>query len=180
MSTVDWKNPQKRNGRTRYATTCACGNVRWLTKSDAKRAGDCFQCSQRKKAKLGYKATVAKWGYDSALIHVQAYLLDNPSKGEQAIIQALARSGHQFEREVIFARDENHKALLDFVVYGRYVIEFNGGCHINHRERDLYKFNAIRSAGYQLLVLEDHDLGDLDTILGEFLIDRTPVTSIAS
>jgi very-short-patch-repair endonuclease len=185
MSKVDWEHPERRNGRMRYPVTCTnlvdgqpCGNTRWLTKYDAKRAGDCFHCSQVKKAKLGYKATVAKHGADSALTHVQKHLLRHPSKGELAVMQALADGGHQYERETMFTRDDGRKYLLDFLVYGKYVIEFNGGCHINHVERDLYKFNAIRSAGHHLLVLVERDLPNLDSILGEFLTNaiRTPAT----
>ena len=152
----------------RYPVLCACGRERLLTKYDALRAGQCFHCAQREKGKLGYRATVALHGPDFALEHVQAYLLANPSPNELKVIGILRDMGINHEREVIL-RYGGSKYLIDFVINGCHAIEVNGGCHILHEARDQRKFNAIRSDGYRLLVLEACDLDRAEEIISDFL-----------
>lgn len=176
MSTIKWDDAViftrivkgKPRREKRYPVICECGRERLLSKYDAARAGQCFHCSQREKGKLGYRATVASKGHDFALEYVQAYRLENPSRLELRLIGVLRDMGINYEREVWLKFDDRNY-LIDFVINGCHAIEVNGGCHILHEARDQRKFNAIRSDGYRLLVLEECDLDRADEIISDYL-----------
>lgn len=178
---VRWAEGEYRIRRTkgrdiremRYPALCeSCGETRWLARADARRAeakgSVCFQCSQVIKAKLGYKKCVELHGNDFAIRAVQRHHLAKPSLGEQALIAALDAREVAYEREVLLP-DGERRWLIDFVVNGVWAIEYNGGCHVLHGERDLYKANDIRTAGFRLLVLDETDLPHLGRILDDFL-----------
>lgn len=181
MNTVDWLNPVRQprivNGKvrydTRYKVTCACGNERWLRKADALKAGPCFTCAQRAKGRKGYQATVARHGKHIATEKLQAYRLAHPSDLERQVMGILNRLGVQYEREVWLESVVTAKSqiyLIDFVINGRLAIEVNGDwAHQFHRERDRQKCNAIRQHGFRLLVLEEGDMPQAETILDSFL-----------
>lgn len=149
-----------------------CGQERLLTTSDAKRAlargSKCFRCSQIEKARKGYAACVKKHGAAYAVAVVQKYRLSNPSSLEQQVMTALARLALPVEREVL-VMDEGRHYLVDFVIGGTLAIEVNGGCHVLHVERDLLKANAVRRAGYRLLILTESDMSDLERLLRSFV-----------
>jgi len=149
-----------------------CGQERLLTKRDAKRAQErnskCFRCSQIEKARKGYAACVKKHGASFAVAVVQQYRLSNPSTLEQQVMNALAHLELASEREVLVMDDERHY-LIDFVIAGKLAIEVNGGCHVLHTQRDLLKANAVRRAGYRLLILTESDMSDLERLLRSFV-----------
>lgn len=157
----------------RVAVQCpACGQSRLLAKSDAKKAlargSKCFHCSQVEKARKGYAACVKKHGAAYAVTMVQQYRLSNPSSLEQRVMQALNLLSVKVEREVLVVDGDRHY-LVDFVLDGKLAIEVNGGCHVLHVQRDLLKANAVRRAGYRLLILTESDMRDLERVLRSFV-----------
>lgn len=179
---VDWNRAEVRTrfvkGKPRrmtfYLALClSCGETRWLTGADGRRAEKresvCRHCSQIAKAKLAYQECVSRYGNDFAIRRVQKSLLTKqPSKGEQAVIAALEKRPLAYEREVLMP-ETGRSWLVDFMVNGALAIEYNGGCHVLHVERDQIKHNDIRRAGFRLLVIEEDDLPNLDSILDTFL-----------
>lgn len=177
-SRVDWDKPYrttrmskgKTRSEVRYPTYCPrCHQPRLLPRHHARVAGLCFRCSQSQKGKLGYKAMVDRHGPTAALEHLQRWLLDHPSENELRIIQTLSEMGLNYEREVWITTPDDRNFLIDFVINGLHAIEVNGGCHINHVERDQQKYNAIRHEGYRLLVLEECDLPQARSIITDYL-----------
>lgn len=184
---VDWSAgvvfEQVVRGKTRrarrYPVTCACGAVRWLTASDARRAGLCYQCSQRHKAALGYAAMVARYGEKWAVRHVQAYRLAHPSTLEQAVTLILRDLRVSFEREYWLATRatgrRQHVYLVDFLVHVggvAYAIEVNGEwAHSHHAKRDKLKLRLLKRRGFPTLVLEEADIraGRAEQMLVDFL-----------
>lgn len=164
---------RKSKGRTRqemiYPVTCKCGKERWLKKADAQKDPACFNCSQRERGKKGYQATKAKCGPMFAITCVQTHRLANPSSLEKQVIGILDSYGVQYEREVLFTQGETHY-LIDFVINGRQAIEVNGDYpHQFRPAHDQKKYNAMRAAGYQLLVLHESDMKSAGAILCTFL-----------
>lgn len=172
-SRIDWHHPQihtrsvkgKSRTESRYLATCACGHQRWLNRQAARKAetNPCFKCSQRTKAPKGYAAAVEKWGSGFALNKLSAWLIAHPSKLEQQVMSILNGLRVLYEREV---RLGNY--LLDFVI-GRQVIEVNGDIHKFHVERDSRKVQAIREAGYKLLIVQEADMEIAPLLISEFL-----------
>ena len=185
LSSVDWDHPQQQKrtvkGKDRqvtvYVVTCLnhcpdgnlCGNMRFLTGSDARKAGKCFRCAQIEKAPKGYRGLIEKRGPEFAIEKVQAHQLAHPSRPTSRIIDLLNQMGVQYEREVLL-KYEDRRYLLDFVVNGHSVIEVDGQwVHSHHQQRDQRKHNAIRNAGYRLLPLSDQDLNRAGAIISDYL-----------
>ena len=172
-SIVDWHHPKihtrtvkgKSRTESRFLATCTCGYQRWLNRQAARKAetSPCFKCSQKAKGPKGYAAAVEKWGSGFALNKLSAWLIAHPSKLEQQVMGILNGLRVLYEREV---RLGNY--LLDFVI-GRQVIEVNGGVHKFHVERDSRKAQAIREAGYKLLVIGESDMNIAQLLISEFL-----------
>jgi hypothetical protein len=169
----------REQARKKYPVTCACGQVRWLTASDARRAGDCFRCAQRRKAAMGYEAMVARYGEKWAVHHLQAYRLEHPSSLEQAVMLTLSDLHVSYRREVWLATKASGRKqrvyLVDFIVTVRgidYAIEVNGEwAHRHHARRDQLKLRLLRRRGYPVLVLTEADIraGRTESLLKAFL-----------
>ena len=172
-SSVDWHHPKihtravkgKSRTESRYLATCVCGHQRWLNRYAARNAETkpCFKCSQKAKAPKGYAAAVEKWGSGFGLMKFSEWLIAHPSKLEQQVMNVLNNLRVAYQREV---RLENW--LLDFVI-GQQVIEVNGDIHKFHVERDSRKAQAIREAGYRLLVIGESDMNIAQLLISEFL-----------
>jgi hypothetical protein len=147
---------------TIYPAVCPqCGRERWLKKADARKAERqrclCYRCAQSEKGRLGWLATVERYGLHFTTRHVQAYRLANPSNLERIVSDWLAELGVSYEREVWLATHEQ-VYLLDFVAQGNLAIEVNG--EFVHRYRDHHdqtKYQLIRRQ-YQLLVLHEFEV----------------------
>lgn len=171
------------NGKARptrkYPVTCICGNVRWLTASDARKARVCYRCSQREKGALGYAAMVARYGEKWAVRHIQAYRLANPSTLERAVALILRDLGLRFSREFWLATKahgrKQHVYLVDFMVTVNgvdHAVEVNGEwAHSHHARRDRLKLRLLRRRGYPVLVIEEADIraGRAEQMLVDFL-----------
>jgi very-short-patch-repair endonuclease len=178
MNIVDWEHPvikmRKVKGEDRrerrFSVICGgCGETRWLKRCDALEAEQsgaaCFRCTQREKARLGYKATVAKHGKDFALPYVRDYQLAHPSVLNMAMADILEHVLElPYEREVICG-----SYLIDFVLYGTFAIEVNGGVHVLQPDHDVRKARFLREQGYDLLVLEQADIPDASARVLEFI-----------
>lgn len=176
---INWNEPQQINGRTRYLVTCECGNSRWLVKRDALVASQCFQCSQKVKAKKGYAAMTAIYGEKWAARHVQAYRLAHPTPSEGIVSDILQQLGLRFSREYWLATKDHGKRqrvyLIDHMIThpsrGMMAIEINGGCHVNHTQRDRRKMRLLRRRGIPVLVLttEQIENGQAQQIIQEWV-----------
>jgi len=177
VNIVDWQHPIKwtrlvkgvKRTENRFIVTCACGNQRPLKRADAQKVEreqpPCYKCTQRQKAKLGYKTTAEKYGKSFALPYVREYQLTHPSVLNLAMMDILDNVLFiPYEREV---RCGN--GLIDFVLYGTFAIEVNGYWHTFSQERDERRAKFIREQGYELLILEQADIPDAADRVMEFL-----------
>ncbi|GAB4528510.1 MAG: hypothetical protein OHK0046_47400 [Anaerolineae bacterium] len=163
---IDWQTSEVRTRSVRgkprreryYAVTCDCGSVRWLRRTDAERAGQCFHCAQIAKAPLGWKATAKKYGADFGIKAVREWRLENPSDLEQWFMRVAEEMRLTYQREVLLA----DRWLIDFVIEN-VAYEVDGYWH-QYRD-DSAKHEAARAAGYELVILEESDLLDLLSIL---------------
>lgn len=183
MSIVDWNNPQKINGRTKFAATCTCGRVRWLVKKDARyveeHASPCFQCAQTIKAKLGFQANVEKYGIKFAVKRCQQYQLAHPEPSQVMLEMILDRLGleyvPQYWLETKSTGTEKRVYLIDAMIVtgGRLAlaIELNGGCHKleKNQKRDRRKLNLLRRRGIPALVIESTDMMNAERYISERL-----------
>lgn len=183
MSTVDWNNPQKVDGRTKFAATCTCGNVRWLVKKDARyveaHGSPCFKCAQTIKAKLGFRANVEKYGMKFAVRRSQQSQLAHPEPSQVMLESILEKLGlefvPQFWLETKASGSEKHIYLIDAMVVtgGQLVlaIEINGGCHKleKNQKRDKRKLNFLKRRGIPALVIDSTDMLNAERYISEKL-----------
>lgn len=180
ISTVDWNAgtlmPAPRKGRpnrqeTFYPVTCGqCGDTRYLRRVDAAKTPQCRVCQCKAAGRLGYDATVAKYGADFALAKLETYRLAHPSRPEVAVAAYLDAAGVDYQREARFD-GKTRRYLLDFMFkQGEKIagaIEINGWHHhhrpaVQRRDQDL-----MREATFPLLVIDAAHL-DLSAI-GQFV-----------
>lgn len=152
-----------RNGERYYLVTCdeilpphharcgqVCGNRRYLRKCAGEKAECCFQCSQRRKGKLGYKAaleTVRRKGYETL---PQAFLDKHPSKSEIVAANYLDRNGFEYERNVRLPNVNRHW-LIDFCVASKVYIEIDGiWTHSKRKDIDSEKDRVALEHGITL------------------------------
>lgn len=157
---------------THYPVRCAnpaCGQVRWLKGTDARRAEAeqriCRRCQASLAGKRGYAMTTALYGTDFALKAMQQSQRLHPSKHEEILRAWLEELGMDFEFQVIFSAVDEvgriHNFIIDFVVKtvtGEVAIEVNGYHH--------KKFRAHRDQCEQALWPGDIyfiDTDDIDT-----------------
>ncbi len=137
---VDWQrgvllprpgNPARRE--TFYPVTCpTCHSVRYLRSVDARRAEagkrPCKICAARTAGRLGYKATVEKYGADFFLEVTARAQREKPSSAEQKLAAMLDELGATYERQQKF-RGSARSFVLDFVLPNGILIEVNGYWH---------------------------------------------------
>jgi hypothetical protein len=174
---VDWNRgelrPAPRADRphrreTYYPATCGrCNGTRWLRRVDASKAEAtgcvCRHCQTSDAGKLGYAATVEKYGYDFAIEAVRSYRLDHPSKPESVVASHvagldLAARGLVYVREFRFD-GVSRRYLLDGVIRRAIdgamlaVIEINGWHH-RRPARMVRDADLLRDVPAPVLVLD--------------------------
>jgi len=149
-----------KDGERHYLVTCdeilpshhprsgqVCGNRRYLRLSSAVKVQCCFQCSQRRKGKLGYKAalkTLRRKGYDTL---PQEYLDKNPSSAEVVAANFLDRHRIPYQRNVRLPNIKRHW-LIDFCIAGKTWIEID--CvwtHAGRKQSDAEKDRVAAENG---------------------------------
>lgn len=100
----------------------ACGEVRRVTMSTAKRSTMCKPCQQADALMIAAARSMKR------LKAIAAHQLANPSKPEQQVAEWLDAWGYAYERQHIFL-GEHRAYIIDFVV-GDVAIEVNGYHHI--------------------------------------------------
>lgn len=165
------------DARRKVKVTCACGTVRWLSPSAAKRVKVCKRCHNRSIARKGYDKVQELYGSKSAIKHLREHLIATPSALERRVMQTLDDLGVAYEREHWLQESEDSRVfLIDFAIHTggatTRFIEINGAwVHQYHTERDRIKVETIKAGGYPLLVLEDTDVNSpyLPHVLSSFL-----------
>ena len=171
-----------------------CKTTRPVRASDAKRSiknesengrnWRCQNCHNARVAHLGAEATLKRHGIETLVWHIQNRQCQNPSKPEQAFIEALTANGFtplmgcdyahdsqpypmstQYVREYWFTCWQTGKNyLVDFwFQFGNHTIavEINGTyVHQFHTARDAAKAKALQNAGVDLLVFSDADVAN--------------------
>jgi very-short-patch-repair endonuclease len=144
----------------RYALKCEeCGRTR-MVNAQQSRSKICKRCASRRAGKKGYAATVAKHGRDFFFETVRRHQLENPSAPESLIIAVLHEMGVGYARQVALETADGGRYLIDFVIGGRYAIEYDGYHHVYHEQRDERKHAAMCGAGYKVLHLAENDFAD--------------------
>lgn len=136
-----------------------CGNSRRVRRRDIGRMKQCRRCHLSQIAPKGYAATREKHGEHFAIRFMRLYRLDNPSNLERIVTTWLDGQGVGYEREfTLFQTD--HVFLVDFLIGSRCIaVEVNGDyVHSHHAERDRQKVEALRSAGFEVVVLSEADV----------------------
>lgn len=191
---VDWTRaelrPRPHNPRRRETfvpVTCpTCGNERWLRPFDARRVerGEravCRTCQQRAAGSKGYAATTARWGKKCSVKWLREYLLDHPRPTMAAVINILDDLGIPYEREFWLELPGGKVYLIDAVVRGQLAIEADGSyVHSLDKQQaiDAAKRRAIRSEGFDLLVITDQDVaaGRAESMLRAYVGIHTPAS----
>ncbi len=137
--TVDWSrpvllprphNPARRE--TFYPVRCRCGAVRLLRAADARKVeatgAPCRFCHARLAGKLGYRATVEKYGADFFLEVTQRTQREHPSSAEQKLAAMLDELGATYERQRI-VRGSARSFVIDFTLSDGTLVEVNGYWH---------------------------------------------------
>lgn len=182
-STVDWSNPQKVNGRTKFAVTCTCGRVRWLVKKDARyveqHQSPCYHCAQKIKAKLGFEANVEKYGWKFAVRRCQQHQIAHPEPSEVVLGMILNNLGLeyvvQYWLETKSSGREKRVYLVDAMIVHRgqlvLAIEINGGCHILPRKQEAQKrkLALLKRRGIPALVIDSTDMLNAERYISEKL-----------
>jgi hypothetical protein len=137
---VDWTrgvllprphNPTRRE--TFYPVMChSCHTARYLRSADARKAEagtrPCKICAARAAGKLGYKATLEKYGAEFFLEVTARRQREKPSSAEQKLAELLDELGTTYERQQKF-RGSARSFVLDFVLPNGVLIEVNGYWH---------------------------------------------------
>jgi hypothetical protein len=188
---VDWSHGEiftrtvkgKPRSETRYPVTCAdCGDVRLLKRADiaklmkkAEASGEppiCGVCQRRNAGAKGWQVTMSRYGAKCAVRHQQQHQIAHPSSLERAIMLLLEDMHQPYVREYWFEDADGHVYLLDFVCVEMKVIEVNGAyVHSLHPDRDARKLEALRAAGFDVLVIEEADIraGRAESMIVSFL-----------
>jgi very-short-patch-repair endonuclease len=108
--------------------------------------------------RLGYQATMSRYGREYVLERMASWRRRNPSCHEQAVAKALDKEGVEYEREVVLDR-----YVVDFVV-GNTIIEVNGEVHDDpvvfgkSPEYEAKRLLDLESMGYRVLVIHWSDI----------------------
>lgn len=120
----------------------------------------------------GFEAAAAKYGWDFAFQRARCWRLDHPSRPEQQVIAILNQIQVFYQREAQVL-GEDVPLAVDFLIDGTTkIIEVNGKVHTDpffsdggdRWKREALRLERIRHAGFQVLVVDHHDLLNLDHV----------------
>lgn len=180
MSSVDWANPQphtrtikgKPFTEKRFWVTCSCcDSKRLLKRCDARKVeasgAPCQRCTNVQKGKLGFKASVAKFGADFANKKAREKRLAHPSRLEALVIDALEDLHLRYMREV-----ECGPYYIDFVVRG-VAIEVEGAYVHSLRDPNREaKRTAFIEQQYPMLILREADAPQFLSIIARQFLEK--------
>lgn len=147
-----------------YRVVCACGAVRWIFKEDIPRSKQCQRCQWRERGKKGWEKTEAKLSHKyggltgrALWVEMSRQRCENKPMPTELVMSDLL-VGIPYERNFVLDFGD-HSWIVDFLLYGRIVLEVNGGIHKlkEHQQRDSRKYSELLTLGYTVLVLDDDE-----------------------